>query len=428
MDTAEIDLRRYIEIVWKWRLVIILLTASAVAASAVFSFFVLSPIYETKVTLFVTNVAQNQQSASTTGNTSVADTVSRIPAMTLNTYMSQITSPYLLDRVAVAVGVPGLASSSLGSMVTAQVLKDTSLIEVRVQNTDKTLGVKIANTIASEFVQYVSEMNQARMSKSLAFLAEQETVLKKDLAAAYAELSQIQAKPDNAASIARELSTKNQVIVRLRENIAELQTEITLLTASVRQLDQEIAATPKTTGGDPANGSGSLNPAYQSLVTARAQKASELADSSARLAALNQEVFSLEGSVADLEGKLVVAQNAEAIAKANASRLESTLSLLNSKMVEAQMAHSLNLGEASISVVSPAMEPRSPVKPRKMVNMAVAGVLGGFVSVLLVFVLEYMDNTVKTQEDVLKYLNLGTLGSIPVVDSRKRRRKPAYTA
>jgi capsular polysaccharide biosynthesis protein len=55
--------------------------------------------------------------------------------------------------------------------------------------------------------------------------------------------------------------------------------------------------------------------------------------------------------------------------------------------------------------------------------MAVAGILGGFVAVLLVFVLEYMDNTLKTQDDVAKYLNLGTLGAIPVMESRQRRKK-----
>ena len=414
MDTAEIDLRRYIEIVWKWRLVIVLLTVSAVVASGVFSFFVLSPVYETKVTLFVTDAAQSQQSIRPSGDTSVAESVSRIPAMTLNTYMSQITSPYLLDRVVGVIGLPDLGASSIGSMISAQVLKDTSLIEVRVQNTDRALAVTIANTIASEFVQFVSEMNQERMAKSLTFLTEQEAMLKKDLAAAYEELGVIQSRPDNAASIARDISTKSQVVVRLGEDLARLQTDITLVNASLRQIGQEIAAMPATE---------TPTPAFQALVAAQSEKVTQLADSSARASAIAQEVSSLERSVTTLEGKLVVAQNQEAVVKANASRLESTLNLLSSKMVEAQMAHSLNLGEATISVVAPAMEPHNPVKPRKMVNMAVAGVLGGFVSVLLVFVLEYMDNTIKTQDDVLKYLGIGTLGSIPLVDTRQRRKR-----
>jgi len=421
LDTAEIDLRRYIEIMWKWRLVIGLLTIAAVAASGIFSFFVLSPVYETKVTLFVTDAASSQQSIRSSGDSSVAETVSRIPAMTLNTYMNQVTSQYLMDRVVNVIGVADLSASSLDNMVSAQVLKDTSLIEVRVQNTDKALAVNIANTIASEFVQFVSEMNQDRMAKSLAFLAEQEAVLKVDLQTAYDERARIQAKPDNAAALTREISTKNQVVVNLRAQLAELQADVTLLTAALRQVDQQLASTPATITGE--GGVAIPNPAYQALVSAQAQKTTELSTASARASAAAQEISSLERSVATLEGKLVLAQNEEAVAEADVTRMESTLNLLSSKIVEAQMAHSLNLGETTISVVSPAMEPKNPVKPRKLVNMAVAGVLGGFVSLLLVFVLEYMDNTIKTQDDVQKYLNTGTLGTIPLIETRKRRKK-----
>ena len=421
MDTAEIDLRRYIEIIWKWRLVIGLLTIAAVAASGIFSFFVLSPVYETRVTLFVTDAAASQQSIRSSGDSSVAETVSRIPAMTLNTYMSQVTSPYLMDRVVSVIGAADLSAGSLGGMVSAQVLKDTSLIEVRVQNTDKALAVDIANTIASEFVQFVSEMNQDRMAKSLTFLAEQEAVLKVNLQAAYDVRARIQAKPENVAALTREISTKNQVVVNLRAQAADLQADVTLLSAAVRQADQQLASTAATITGE--GGVAIPNPIYQALVSTQAQKTTELSTASARASAAAQEISSLERSVAALEGKLVIAQNEEAVAEADVAGLESTLNLLSSKIVEAQMAHSLNLGETTISVVSPAMEPNNPVKPRKLVNMAVAGVLGGFVSLLLVFVLEYMDNTIKTQDDVQKYLNTGTLGTIPMIDSRKRRKK-----
>ncbi len=421
MDTAEIDLRRYIEILWKWRLIIVLLTASAVAVSAVVSFFVLSPVYETNVTLFVTDAAQSQSSIKQSGDSSVVDTVSRIPAMTLNTYMNQITSPSLLDRVIKVMERADLEPSMLSKMISTQVLKDTSLIEVRVQNTDKALAVRIANTIASEFVQFVSDMNQERMAKSLTFLAEQETVLKADLKAAYDELGVIQSRTENAASITRDIATKNQVIVNLRQELAKLQTDVTVFSASLKQIQAQVKATSPTIAGE--GGADVPNPVYETLVVSQAQAVDELALATARATATAQEVTSLERSVTELEGKLASAQNEEAVAKASVERLESTLKLLSSSIVEAQMAHSLNLGETSISLVSPALEPQSPVKPRKMLNMAVAGVLGGFISILLVFVLEYMDNTIRTQDDVQKFLGIGTLGSIPVVDVKQRRKR-----
>jgi len=41
------------------------------------------------------------------------------------------------------------------------------------------------------------------------------------------------------------------------------------------------------------------------------------------------------------------------------------------------------------------------------------------VSVGLVFLIEYMDNTIKTQEDVEKLLGLPVIGTIPYVDDKE---------
>ncbi|SDM56176.1 YveK family protein [Sediminibacillus halophilus] len=54
----------------------------------------------------------------------------------------------------------------------------------------------------------------------------------------------------------------------------------------------------------------------------------------------------------------------------------------------------------------------SPVSPKPMLNIAIAIVLGGMVGVGLAFLLEYMDNTVKTESDVEKKLEMPVLGAI----------------
>lgn len=57
--------------------------------------------------------------------------------------------------------------------------------------------------------------------------------------------------------------------------------------------------------------------------------------------------------------------------------------------------------------------PDKPVKPRKALNVAIAFLIGLMGSMGLVFVLEYMDSTIKTEYDVEKYLELPVLGIIP---------------
>lgn len=413
MVEEEIDLRHYIETLWKWKVVIVLLTGIAVITSGVFSFFVLSPVYETKVTLLVSNATSNQQSVLPQGDDSIVDTVSRIPTMTLNTYMSQLTSPYFLKTVADKLGLTGETAVALPSMVSTQILKDTNLIEIRVQNTDKALATQIANTMASEFVQFVSEANQERMTKSLEFLTAQKALLKAELEQVYEELGEIQSGPDNLASLTRDIASESQALSTFRADLARAQVRESQLRASLAQIDTGLTETAPQGEEEPS-------PAHLELLAARSQKSLELVECTAEIAGLQQQIGKLAASVSEKESRLNSARNRENEVMANLTRIESTLSLLDTKMIEAQMAQSLNYGENTISVVSPALEPVSPVKPRKVLNMAVAGVLGGLMSVLLVFVLEYMDNTIKTQEDVMKHLNLGTLGAIPVFDRTKK--------
>ncbi|ODA40170.1 Wzz/FepE/Etk N-terminal domain-containing protein [Desulfosporosinus sp. BG] len=67
----------------------------------------------------------------------------------------------------------------------------------------------------------------------------------------------------------------------------------------------------------------------------------------------------------------------------------------------------------SVSIVDTAVTPDKPVKPNKTLNILIAFVVGLMAAVGLAFLLEYLDNTVKTSEDVEKLLGIPVLGVIP---------------
>lgn len=69
----------------------------------------------------------------------------------------------------------------------------------------------------------------------------------------------------------------------------------------------------------------------------------------------------------------------------------------------------------NIQVIDTAQAPDRPIKPRPMLNMAIAGVLGIMAGVFLTFLIEFLDNTLKNTEDVDKHLGLPVLGVIPMV-------------
>ena len=74
----------------------------------------------------------------------------------------------------------------------------------------------------------------------------------------------------------------------------------------------------------------------------------------------------------------------------------------------------------SVSIVDTAVIPDKPIKPKKTLNVLIAFVLGLIASVGLVFLLEHMDDTVKTSSDVEKLLGISVLGIIPDYEMGKQ--------
>lgn len=72
----------------------------------------------------------------------------------------------------------------------------------------------------------------------------------------------------------------------------------------------------------------------------------------------------------------------------------------------------------NVQVIDEAQVPDIPIKPRPSLNMAIAGVLGLMVGIFLVFLLEYLDSTIKTPDDVERHLDLPVIGTIPMVEEK----------
>lgn len=73
----------------------------------------------------------------------------------------------------------------------------------------------------------------------------------------------------------------------------------------------------------------------------------------------------------------------------------------------------------NVQVIDVAEVPEEPIKPNKLANIAIGFILGLMVSFGLVFLVEYLDSTIKTPEDVEKYLGAVVIGVIPKFESGK---------
>jgi capsular exopolysaccharide synthesis family protein len=108
-----------------------------------------------------------------------------------------------------------------------------------------------------------------------------------------------------------------------------------------------------------------------------------------------------------MSGKMIQYNILKREAEANKALYDS----LETKLKEAQIASGLK--SSNIRVVDPAMVPSTPSRPAKTRNIALAFLVGLVGGVGLALLREYMDNTVKTPDDVETLARLPSLAVVP---------------
>lgn len=78
----------------------------------------------------------------------------------------------------------------------------------------------------------------------------------------------------------------------------------------------------------------------------------------------------------------------------------------------------MNVDNVAILASATVSDNPTPVKPQPVLNMLIGFVVGLMVGVGLAFLLEYADNTVKTEQDIEKHFGVPVLGVIPKVSEK----------
>ncbi|EJS75283.1 capsular biosynthesis protein [Bacillus cereus] len=81
-----------------------------------------------------------------------------------------------------------------------------------------------------------------------------------------------------------------------------------------------------------------------------------------------------------------------------------------------EIAKIMTVDNVTILSKAEVMENEGPVKPVPALNIAIAAIIGMLLSIGLTFILEFLDNTVKKEEDVESLLGLPVLGVVARMD------------
>ena len=126
--------------------------------------------------------------------------------------------------------------------------------------------------------------------------------------------------------------------------------------------------------------------------------------------ALRDRLDGLEGEVELLDKKLIELQFLEG----EAARDEELYKSLDKRMSEVDLSQFVQAN--NIRVVDVAIPGDKAVRPNMPVNVAMALVLGLLGGAALSFLAEYLDNTVKSRDDLERIIGVPMLGYVPLID------------
>ena len=86
-----------------------------------------------------------------------------------------------------------------------------------------------------------------------------------------------------------------------------------------------------------------------------------------------------------------------------------------------------DIDSTNARIVDPAVIPNEPIKPKKSLIVILAGLLAGMFAVFLTLLLNALNNTFKSADEVEAKLNLPVLGILPLVKKGKTDQKIALT-
>ena len=79
-----------------------------------------------------------------------------------------------------------------------------------------------------------------------------------------------------------------------------------------------------------------------------------------------------------------------------------------------------------VSIIDKAVTPISPAKPDRSLNTVIMTLIGFVAALVLIFTMEYMDNTIETPSDIEQHLGLPLLGVVPTFRDSVPRRYYGY--
>jgi len=452
----EIHLRNYLRVVQKH---LPLLTSAfvVVVVTVGVATFLQRPVYRATTKVLIERegggrVVNFQEATPLSGEAAVESFQTQIQVIRSRPVIQQ-----LIDSLTLLTRKPELARasdpvSSLLRRVSVEPVRGTRLVDIHVEDDDPKVAAELTNTLAHAYVNQNLNLKLQAARDALAWLTSQVNDLKEKVNTSeqslqqYREESGLGSMEEKQGLTIKKLVDFNAAYIEAKARRLEMETKLAELKRAA-QKPEELESSPMVIN----------HPLIQNLkaqiVTLEVQRSKLLntyKEKHPEVVKTQSQIEEMRRRIREEVDRLVRSQDGEynvlkareaamlaavnqyrdetqslskkeirhGILKREADSNQQLYDVLLKRLKETSLSQGLD--NNNIRIVEPAMVPTSPVRPRRMLNMALAVVIGLAVGFSLVFFVEYMDNTVRTPEQAERTLGVPVLAVIPAFPPRRK--------
>ncbi len=374
------------------------------------------------------------------------------------------------------MGLEDESLSSLEKRLTIQAVQGSDILKVSMQSTDPAEAQEFVNNLTDIFINWNRHYRQEDRRSARLFIEEQLLTVADSLEIAEKKLQSFKEQAGFVSPSQETLARVNQ-LAELEAKLGDVKIGRTEITERINQARAKLQEQEETLISSTTISDNRFVTEYRARL---ADLEIALAGAGEKYTARHPSVLALQAEIEDVKGKLtkevervigtetrtinpplhrelygsiitqevelmalqareaalrsLVAVNEDKLSELPAKELELARLMRDTKVLEELyiMLRTRNeetriaeaMQTADVQVIDTAVLPLNPIKPRIKLNIAISGgVLGIFLGVGTAFLWEFMDNTIKTKEDVERLLQLPVLGEIPDFDKIEQQEK-----
>jgi polysaccharide biosynthesis transport protein len=332
-------------------------------------------------------------------------------------------------------------------------VRDTRLLKISVEDHNPALAMNIANSLAAAYIEF-NIGNRLKSSKNtLSWMSDQLYEMKKKLEdseeafLAYKQRENLFSVEGKQKVIAQKIADFNDAQLEARNKRLEVDAKLQQLKQTlasgagilnVRSLiDSPLIENLNSQLLEAEVEFSRLGKVYKSKHPKIVQIKTKIEKTRRKLTQeVNKEIKSLkaeqavllarekamEKTIADFDQEALSTNRKElkySILQRSVSTNQKLYDTLLSKVEESNVVKDADV--SNIRIVEKAFLPLDPVKPKKKLNLALSVIFGLMTGVGLAFLLEYMDRSLRTEEDVQRYMDLPVISVVPEADKAKSK-------